>query len=80
MTMDTKRRYEGLINVEIEILVRRDYFRWIRQWLWIRLCSLAAWWKLQLALRKLRRLDDNQLADIGLRREQLHAGHFRSEK
>jgi uncharacterized protein YjiS (DUF1127 family) len=32
---------------------------------------------LQWALRELRRLDDNQLADIGLRRDQLHAGHFR---
>lgn len=79
MMMDKRRRYEGLTNAEIEILVRRDYFRWIRQWLWMRLRRLAAWWQLQWALRTLRKLDDNQLADIGLRRDQLHAGHFRSE-
>jgi uncharacterized protein YjiS (DUF1127 family) len=77
MTKHTRRRYEGLTDTEIEILVRREYFRWIRNWLWIRLCRVAAWVQLQAALRKLRALDDNQLRDIGLRRDQLHAGHFR---
>jgi uncharacterized protein YjiS (DUF1127 family) len=78
--MDKRRRYDGLTNAEIEILVRRDHFRWRRQWLWTRLRRLAAWLRLQWALRELRRLDDNQLADIGLRRDQLHTRHFRSGK
>jgi uncharacterized protein YjiS (DUF1127 family) len=68
--------FEGLSNAEIEILVRRAYFRWRWQWL----SAIVARWRWRLTLQRLRRLDDRQLADIGLRRDQLHAGHFRSGK
>jgi uncharacterized protein YjiS (DUF1127 family) len=75
--MDSERKFEGLTNAEIEYLVRRDCFRWHWQRLSAYVSRAAAWVRLQLALRELRKLDDNQLADIGLRRDQLHAGHFR---
>ena len=78
--MNKKVPLEGLSNTEIEVLVRRAAFRWYRQRLSAQLNRLAAWWQLQWSLRELRRLDDNQLRDIGLRRDQLHAGHFRAEK
>ena len=75
--MDSERKFEGLTNAEIEHLVRRDCFHWHWQRLSAYVSRVAAWVRLQWALRELRRLDDNQLADIGLRRDQLHAGHFR---
>jgi uncharacterized protein YjiS (DUF1127 family) len=73
--MDTRRKFEGLTNAEIEHLVRRACFRWHWQWF----SAIVARWRWQLTLNRLRRLDDRQLADIGLRRDQLHTGHLRSE-
>ena len=75
--MSKKVPFEGLSNTEIEHLVRRAAFRWYWQWIAAHVGRLVGWWRLQWALRELRRLDDNQLRDIGLRRDQLHAGHFR---
>ena len=60
--MDAKRKFEGLGNTEIEHLVRRAAFRWHWQWLSAQVSRIAAWVRLQLSLRELRRLDDNQLA------------------
>ena len=71
--MSKKIPFEGLSNTEIEFMVRRAAFRWWRE----RLSAIVARWRLYWAIKELRQLDDNQLADIGLRRDQLHAGHFR---
>jgi uncharacterized protein YjiS (DUF1127 family) len=71
--MYTKQPFEGLSNAEIEILVRRAYFRWRWQWL----SAIVARWRWQLTLARLRRLDDHQLADIGLRRDQVHGARLR---
>lgn len=67
--MSTKIPFEGLSNTEIEVLVRRVCVRWHWQWL----AALLARWRLHLTLSRLRKLDDRQLADIGLQRDQLHA-------
>ncbi len=74
--MDTKRPFEGLSNAEIEIVVRRAYWRWRWQWF----SDIVARWRWRLTLNRLRKLDDRQLSDIGLRRDELHAGHFRPGK
>jgi uncharacterized protein YjiS (DUF1127 family) len=73
MTMHTKRPFEGLSNAEIEFIVRRAHVRW--RWKWLNI--IVARWRWRLTLSLLRRLDDHQLADIGVRRDQLRAVRFR---
>jgi hypothetical protein len=73
--MSKKIPFEGVTSTEIEFLVRRAALHWYWQWF----AALVARWRLHWAIKRLRKLDDRTLADIGLRRDQLHAGHFRSE-
>ena len=71
--MSKKIPFEGLSNTEIEFLVRRDAFRWYRE----KFAALIARWRLHWTIKRLRKLDDRTLRDIGLRRDELHAGNFR---
>jgi uncharacterized protein YjiS (DUF1127 family) len=73
--MSKKIPFEGLSNTEIEFLVRRAAFRWYRQWF----AALIERWQLHWTIKRLRKLDDRTLCDIGLRRDELHAANFRTK-
>jgi uncharacterized protein YjiS (DUF1127 family) len=73
--MNTKVPFEGITNAEIEVLVRRAALRWHRQWF----AALIERWQLHWTIKRLRKLDDRTLRDIGLRRDELHAANFRTK-